>query len=104
MQQAFPDSIQLRLVALEQALADSQEREEETRKQLDELIIGFKQLERIVSEQKMYQHSSQPSWQDNPHLPHYQQSSMEKGPEDRPFLILSKHICTFVLTPFILTR
>ena len=52
MQQAFPDSVQLRLVALEQALADSQEREEEIRNQLDELIIGFKQLERIVSEQK----------------------------------------------------
>ena len=52
MQQAFLDSIQLHLVALEQALADSQEREEETRKQLDKLIIRFKQLERIVSEQK----------------------------------------------------
>ena len=51
-QQAFLDSIQLCLTALEQALANSQEREEETRKQLDELIIGFKWLERIVSEQK----------------------------------------------------
>ena len=52
MQQAFPDSIQLCLVALEQALADSQEREEETRRQLNELIIGFKRLEKIVSEQR----------------------------------------------------
>ena len=51
-QQAFPDSIQLHLVALEQALADSQEREEETRRQLNELIIGFKQLEKIVLEQR----------------------------------------------------
>ena len=50
MQQAFPDSVQLRLAALEQALADSQEREEETRKQLDKLIIGFKRLEGIVSQ------------------------------------------------------
>ena len=52
MQQAFLDSVQLRLVALEQALADSQEREEETRRQLNELIIRFKQLEKIVSEQR----------------------------------------------------
>ena len=52
MQQAFLDSIQLHLVPLEQALANSQEREEETRKKLDELIIRFKQLEGIVSEQK----------------------------------------------------
>ena len=51
-QQAFLDSIQLCLVALEQALADSQEREEETRRQLNELIIRFKQLEKIVSEQR----------------------------------------------------
>ena len=52
MQQAFLDSIQLHLVALEQALADSQEREEETRRQLNELIIRFKRLEKIVSEQR----------------------------------------------------
>ena len=52
MQQEFPDSVQLCLIALEQALANSQEREEETRKQLNELIIRFKQLERIVSEQR----------------------------------------------------
>ena len=52
MQQAFPDSVQLCVIALEQALANSQEREAETRKQLNELIIGFKQLERIVSEQR----------------------------------------------------
>ena len=51
-QQAFPDSVQLRLVALEQALADSQEREEETRRQLNKLIIGFKRLEKIVLEQR----------------------------------------------------
>ena len=51
-QQAFPDSVQLCLIALEQALADSQEREEETRRQLNELIIGFKRLEKIVSEQR----------------------------------------------------
>ena len=51
-QQAFPDSVQLCLIALEQALADSQEREEETRRQLNELIIRFKRLERIVLEQR----------------------------------------------------
>ena len=52
MQQAFLDSVQLHLIALEQALANSQEREEETRKQLNELIIRFKWLERMVSEQR----------------------------------------------------
>ena len=52
VQQAFPGPVELRLMALEQALADSQARERETQKQLDVLIIGFKHLEGMISELK----------------------------------------------------
>ena len=51
-QQAFLGSVELRLAALEQALADSQAREEETKRQLDTLIIRFKHLEEMISESK----------------------------------------------------
>ena len=100
-QQAFLGSIELRLVALEQALANSQAREEETRRQLDVLIIRFKHLEGMISELK----KSTNNYSDHhPHLLHYQWSSTEKGPEDRPSLIPSKPICIFVPTPSILTK
>ena len=52
VQQAFSGPVELRLEALEQALADSQARERETQKQLDMLIIGFKHLEGMISELK----------------------------------------------------
>ena len=51
-QQAFPGPIELRLEALEQALANSQAREREIQRQLDMLIIGFKHLEGMISELK----------------------------------------------------
>ena len=51
-QQAFPGSVELRLAALEQALADSQAREEETKRQLNMLIIRFKHLEERILELK----------------------------------------------------
>ena len=53
-QQASPGPIELRLEALEQALANSQARERETQKQLDMLIIGFKHLEGMISELKNF--------------------------------------------------
>ena len=52
VQQAFSGSIELHLMALDKTLADSQAREEETRRQLDALIIRFKHLEGIIIEQK----------------------------------------------------
>ena len=52
-QQAFSGPVELRLEALEQALADSQARERETQKQLDMLITGFKHLEGMISELKV---------------------------------------------------
>ena len=55
-QQAFLGSVETCITALEQALAISKAREEETRKQLDLLIHGFKQLEEL-----MYYQISQPS-------------------------------------------
>ena len=94
LQQAFPGSIELHLAALEQALADSQAREEETKRQLDTLIIGFKRLEEKILELKNPSKNvptltpSIPSgW---PPPPHYQRSSTEKDPVDRVSLTQSK--------------
>ena len=51
-QQASPSPVELRLASLEQALADSQAREEEIKNQLNTLIIRFKHLEETISESK----------------------------------------------------
>ena len=48
LQQALPGSVELRLATLEQALTDSQAREEEMKRQLDTLIIGFKRVARLA--------------------------------------------------------
>ena len=60
-QQAFPGSVETHLVALEQALANSKAREEETRKQLDLLTHGFKQLEGLILEQRNSQKNVLPN-------------------------------------------
>ena len=51
-QQHAPSHEELRLTALEQALADSKAREEETQKQLGTLLDGFKSLEGLLMEQQ----------------------------------------------------
>ena len=60
-QQAFLGSMETHLVALEQALADSKAREEETRKQLGLLTHRFKQLEGLIIEQRNSQKNIPPN-------------------------------------------
>ena len=52
LQQHAPSSDKSHFAALEQALADSKSREQETRKQLDTLINVFLNLEKLILEQK----------------------------------------------------
>ena len=52
VQQHAPSPEELHLTALEQALADSKAREEETQKQLATVLDRFKNLERLLMEQQ----------------------------------------------------
>ena len=52
-QQHAPSSDELRFVALEQALADSEARGAKTEEKLDILLNSFLKLEKLISEQRL---------------------------------------------------
>ena len=52
-QQHAPSSDELRFIALEQALADSQARGAKTKEKLEMLLNGFLKLEKLMSEQQL---------------------------------------------------
>ena len=107
VEQYAPSPEELRFMALEQALADSQAEGKETQRQLTMLLNGFKRLKKLLEEQQTP--PTPPTIPVNinpvraaptgrPPPPHCHLSLMVIGPMDKHFLILVKHTYVFVQT------